>query len=72
MLPILKLLTPKVIKAIMEYVFEDNQLDMQMGAVQKRLSKLEKLAHPAREFVVCSDCQTKIMEKAKDNAGIAH
>ena len=42
MLPILKILTPKVLKAIMKYVFEQNELDMQMDSVRARLTKIEK------------------------------
>ena len=42
MLPILKILTPKVLKAIMRYVFEKNELDEQMESARARLDKLEK------------------------------
>ena len=42
MLSIIKILTPKVIKGIMKYVFEENNLDQQMGSVRSRLDKLEK------------------------------
>ena len=42
MLPMLKILTPKVIKGIMKYVFEKNPLDEQMDMVLARLRKLEK------------------------------
>tara|TARA_R100000808_G_C2113755_1_gene127050 strand:- start:364 stop:531 length:168 start_codon:yes stop_codon:yes gene_type:complete len=41
MLPIFKILTPKVLKAIMKYVFEENDLDQQMGSVRERLDKIE-------------------------------
>ena len=42
MFPILKILTPKVLKAIMKYVFEENELDQQMGSVRARLDKIEE------------------------------
>ena len=42
MLPILKLLTPTVINAIVKYVFEKNDLDHQMEAVINKVSELEK------------------------------
>jgi len=42
MLPVLKILTPKVIKAIINYVFEENELDQQMGSVRARLDKIEE------------------------------
>ena len=41
MLPLLKILTPSVVKAIMDYVFEKNDLDLQMESVRERLNKLE-------------------------------
>lgn len=72
MLPIFKLLTPKVLKAIMDYVFEDNNLDQQMAAMQKRVAKLEKVTPTAKEMSVCGHCQKRIMEKAKDSAGLTH
>ena len=62
MLPVLKILTPKVIKAIMAYVFEDNNLDQQMGSVRARLDKLEKDSHPPRRYIVCDKCNYKIKQ----------
>ena len=41
MLGVLKILTPTVLKGIMKYVFEENELDQQMGSVRARLDKLE-------------------------------
>ena len=65
MFPILKILTPKVLKAIMAYVFEKNELDEQMGSVRARLDKLEGVAHPARDFVTCECCKKKLKQKEK-------
>ena len=63
MLPaILKILTPKVLKAIMKYVFEENELDQQMGSVRARLDKLEKNSHPPRTYIVCDKCKFKISQ----------
>ena len=42
MLPVLTLLTPTVLKAIVKYVFEKNPLDYQMEAVIERVEILEK------------------------------
>jgi hypothetical protein len=39
---VLKILTPKVLKAIMSYVFEKNELDLQIDSIRARLEKLEK------------------------------
>ena len=41
-LPLLKILTPKIIKGIMRYVFEKNELDVQMESMIKEVSKLKK------------------------------
>ena len=41
MLPLLRILTPTVLKAIMTYVFEKNELDEQMESVRARLDNLE-------------------------------
>jgi len=59
-LGILKLLTPKVLKAIMKYVFEKNNLDDQMDAMQVRVARLELDAHPKRDFVTCEECKRRI------------
>ena len=62
MLSIVKILTPKVIKGIMKYVFEDNVLDQQMGSVRARLDKLEEDSHPPRSYIVCDKCSYKIKQ----------
>ena len=62
MLPILKILTPKVLKAIMAYVFDKNPLDEQMDMVLVRLQNLEKDSHPPRSYVVCDKCKYKIKQ----------
>ena len=62
---ILKILTPKVLKGIMKYVFERNDLDQKMDAVDFRLSRLELDAHPQKELVTCKCCKKKL----KNNKG---
>ena len=41
-LPLLKILTPKIIKGIMMYVFEKNELDVQMESMIKEVGKLRR------------------------------
>ena len=48
---------------IMRYVFEDNDLDKKVKTLTKKVRKLEKIAHPQREFVVCNKCEQSIKEK---------
>ena len=57
MLPLFKILTPKVLKGIMSYVFEKNPLDHQMEVVLNRLEKLENT-----EYVLCKQCKNKIKQ----------
>ena len=59
---ILKILTPKVLKGIMNYVFEENELDIKMQVLENRVSALEKDSHPQREFVICETGNKKIKE----------
>ena len=42
----LKILTPKVLKQIMTYVFEKNDLDYKVDGLIERVDKLEKDSHP--------------------------
>ena len=60
MLGVLKILTPTVLKGIMKYVFEENELDQQMDSARSRLDKLEKDSHPPRTYVVCDKCNYKM------------
>ena len=39
---IINILTPTVVKKIMKYVFEENDVDKKVKKLQKRISKLEK------------------------------
>ena len=56
MLPvILKLLTPTLIKTIVKYVTEDNELDIAVRDIKQRLEALEKDSHPRRKLV----CKSK-------------
>jgi hypothetical protein len=52
MLPaILKLLTPTLIKTVIKYVTEDNELDIAVRDIKQRLEALEKNAHPKRRLI---------------------
>ena len=62
-LGILKILTPKVLKGIMDYVFNENELDVKIQVLENRIKELETKAHAPRDFVVCETCKCKIKEK---------
>ena len=48
---------------VLKYVEEDNELDKQVLELDKRLFKVEKLAHPERDFVTCNYCKDKLKEE---------
>ena len=47
---------------MMNYVFEDNELDETSKNHEDRIRILESIAHPRRDFVVCEECKRKIKE----------
>ena len=48
---------------IMNYVFDDNELDTKVKCLEEKVELLEKLSHPQRDFVVCEKCNKQIKEK---------
>ena len=48
---------------ILKYVEQPNELDNTVENHENRIKNLEALAHPKREFIRCSKCQSKIEEK---------
>ena len=59
----LKILTPKVLKGIMSYVFDENELDIKVQVLENRVSMLEQDTHPKRNFVMCEKCKKQIKEE---------
>ena len=59
----LKILTPKALKAIMSYVFDENELDIKVQVLENRVSMLEQDTHPKRNFVMCEKCKKQIKEE---------
>ena len=45
---------------VLSYVENDNELDLAVKHMEKRLELLEKMAHPPKEFVSCKICEEKI------------
>ena len=50
---------------IMNYVFDDNELDERTKNHEDRIKILENMAHPKKDFVICNECKNKIKEKEK-------
>ena len=49
---------------VLSYVENDNELDLSVKHIEKRLELLEKMSHPQREFVSCKICEDKkLVEK---------
>ena len=62
-LPLLKRHLASKIAPLQKYVFEKNELDVEMEGLVARVKSLEKMAHTPREFVRCIECNNKIKEK---------
>ena len=52
---------------VLSYVENDNELDHQVKAMEKRMNLLEKMAHPKRDFVVCEKCKCKVEECGEES-----
>ena len=50
---------------IMNYVFDDNELDEKTKNHEDRIKILESMAHQKRDFVVCDECKQQIKQKEK-------
>ena len=61
--PIIKKQLASKISPLEKYVFEKNDLDIEMEGLRARVKSLEKMSHPVRNFVVCEQCKCKIKEK---------
>ena len=48
---------------IMNYVFDDNELDKKVKELDEEVKMLIAVSHPKRDFVVCEECKCKIKEK---------
>ena len=53
MIPIFKILKPKLIKTIIDYVTKDNHLDLEVKIINTRIARLEKHSH-ARRKLICN------------------
>ena len=52
---------------ILSYVEDDNELDLKVNQMEKRLSLVEKMAHPKRDFVKCNNCKCKVEECGEES-----
>ena len=50
---------------IVNYVFNDNELDEKTKNHEDRIKILESMDHPKRDFVVCDECKKQIKQKEK-------
>ena len=55
-----KVMEKREIKKLRKYVEEDNELDVKVKEIDKKLKILEKDSHPPQEFICCSRCGCKI------------
>ena len=62
-LPLLKRHLASKIAPLQKYVFEKNELDVEMEGLRARVKSLEKMAHAPKEFVTCIECNNKKYNK---------
>ena len=55
-----KVMEKREIKKLRKYVEEDNELDVKVKEIEKKLKILEKDSHPPQEFICCRRCGCKI------------
>ena len=55
-----KVMEKREIKKLRKYVEEDNELDVKVKEIDKKLKILEKDSHPPQEFICCRRCGCKI------------
>jgi hypothetical protein len=67
---ILKIVLPKVIDTVLkqfkldkvlEYVEQDNELDIKVKHLEEKIGLLEKMSHPPRDFTICDECKCKVV-----------
>ena len=52
------------INKLRKYVEEDNELDIKVRKIEKRIKKLEKNSHPKADWI-CTDCGCKAQRVVK-------
>ena len=55
-----KVMEKREIKKLRKYVEEDNELDVKVKEIEKKLKILEKDSHPPQEFICCRRCGCKL------------
>ncbi len=63
---VLKLLTPKVVNGILDYVFKKNDLDYKVEKLIKRTEQLEKNSHPPKRWGAMIEDLKQEVKKLKE------
>tara|TARA_Y100001973_G_C5086574_1_gene275194 strand:- start:104 stop:313 length:210 start_codon:yes stop_codon:yes gene_type:complete len=63
---VLKLLTPKVVNGILDYVFKKNDLDYKVEKLIERVEQLEKDSHPPKKWGIMIDSLKEDIKKLKE------
>ena len=61
--PIIKKQLASKIKPLQKYVFEKNDLDIEMEGLRARVKSLEKMSHIPKEIICKCKCKCKTKEK---------
>ena len=59
-----KIETKHKLSKLKKYVEEDNELDIKVRKIEKRIKKLEKNSHPKADWI-CTDCGCKAQRVVK-------
>ena len=63
MLPaILKLLTPTILRTIIKYVTEENELDVAVKEINEKIKVLEEHSHPKRKLICKHKKKCRLVE----------
>ena len=60
-----RIMEKSAIRKMRKYVEEDNELDLEVRKLKKKIKMLEKVAHPIRDFVTCDCCKKKLKQKIR-------
>ena len=53
------------LERVYDYVFGKNELDYKYDELNKRMKKVESIAHEPKEFVSCKKCNDEVKEEKK-------
>ena len=62
MISVFKILKPKLLKTIIDYVTKDNDLDLEVKIINTRIARRERYSHPRRRLVCKGKKKCELVE----------